>query len=87
MSQIRKVALKKIKTFGDLFSNCIWYTTSICKAEKYDYIYDSYLESFLKEGEKICRKRDDERLEFNSFTMVTPLSHQIERFWASNKNK
>lgn len=83
----QKVALKKIKTFGDLFTNCIEHVTSTCKAERYDYIYGSYLESSLKEVEQICRKKDCEPLEFHSFTMLTPLPHQTERFWDSNKSK
>ena len=32
-----------LKAFGDLVTNCIEYTKSICKAERYDYVYDSYL--------------------------------------------
>ena len=87
MSQIRKLPLKKIKTFDDLFTNCIEYTTSICKAERYDYVYDSYLESSLKEGERIHRRKDCKPLEFNSFTMLALLPHQIQRFWVSYKNK
>ena len=58
MSQIRKLVLKKIKMFGDLFTNCIEYTKSIYKAETYDYVYDSYLEPSLKEVERIRRWKD-----------------------------
>ena len=39
---------------------CVEYTTSICKAERYDYVYDSCLESSLKEGERIRRRKDCE---------------------------
>ena len=56
MSQKRKVVLKKIKAFGNLLTNYIEYTASICKAESYDYVYDSYLESALKDGERIRRR-------------------------------
>ena len=87
MSQISKLALKKIETFGDLLTNSIEYTTSICKAETYDYVYDSFLESSLKEDERIRRRQDCKPLEFNFFTMLTPVPHQIEKFWASNKRR
>ena len=87
MSQIRKVALKKIKKFIGSFINYFRYTTSICKAESLDYVYDSYLESSLKEFERIRRRKDCEPLEMSSFIMLTPLPNQIKRLWAFNKNK
>ena len=41
----------------------------------------------MKEGERIRRKKDCETLEFNSFTILTPLPHQTEKLRASNKSK
>ena len=80
MSQIRKVALKKIKKFIGSFIN-------YCKTESPDYVSDSYLESSLKEFERIRGRKDCELFEMSSFIMLTPLPNQIKRLWAFNKNK
>ena len=86
MSQIRKYPATKLRNFNELFdiATNVFINASVAQI---DIIYDSYLENSTKESERIRRSRDCEPLEFVNLKATSPIPVQIDRFWASGKNK
>ena len=86
MSQIRKYPTTKLRNFNELFdiATNVFINASVAQI---DIIYDSYLENSIKECERIRRSRDCEPLEFVNLKATSPIPVQIDRFWASGKNK
>ena len=87
MSQIRKVSLGDKKTCRDVLDSLfeqIWFA---CKSHQTGVIYDSYLESSIKECERIRREDSITPVEYALLTKGTNIPAEMDRFWASNKNK
>ena len=55
MSQTRKLRLSDLKVISDIFQRVLSRIRTVCNADQYDIVYDSYLESSVNELERIRR--------------------------------
>ena len=87
MSMIRKVKFANLNCFKDVF-DIVWdMITSACNATQIDVVFDSYLDNSITDCERIRREQQYEALEYVSLTENSPIPVEMERFWASSKNK
>ena len=91
MSQVRKIQDEKIKLklkkMTDIFEFGLSSILSTVNVERVDIVYDSYLDSSIKECERMRRRSKCQPLEFIGFTEDNPIPAQLDRFWACSKNK
>ena len=91
MSQVRKIPDEKIKLklkkMSDIFESGLSSILSTVNVERVDIVYDSYLESSIKECERMRRRSKCQPLEFIGLTEDSPIPTQLDRFWACSKNK
>ncbi|KAG8176011.1 hypothetical protein JTE90_007008 [Oedothorax gibbosus] len=86
MSQIRQLKTKEMQTFKNLFDQ-LWNNASNYKRiKRIDFVFDSYVEHSLKEGERE-RRRNVDPIELIKIEQDTPIPIQMDRFWSSCKNK
>ena len=86
MSIIRRITISSIDTFGNLL-HTLWNSIkSTCAFKQLDVIYDSYIESSLKERERQRRVAFD-IIEYLDIDLSTPLPVQMDKFWGSSRNK
>ena len=86
MSMIRRMSLSELAVFEELFTATWRKVKSIFQFQELHWIFDSYIENSIKEGE---RKR---RLAGQSIELVVIQEHtriplQRDRFWSSSSNK
>ena len=77
----------KLKSFNDLFQISTYSIIHVQHSEKVNVLYDSYLEDSIKECERILLRSSCEPLEFVDLNVNSPLPVQMNRFWASGRNK
>ena len=87
MSQVRKIKLTQLKVFEDMFQEVFDQAYGVCNMEQMDIVYDSYVETSLKELESIRCALLVEPLTYINLQKETPIPVQIDRFWACSKNK
>ncbi|KAG8193314.1 hypothetical protein JTE90_003798 [Oedothorax gibbosus] len=86
MSQIRQLKTKEMQTFKNLFDH-LWNNASNYKIiKRIDFVFDSYVEHSLKEGERE-RRRNVDPIELIQIEQDTHIPIQMDRFWSSCKNK
>ncbi|KAG8196935.1 hypothetical protein JTE90_027638 [Oedothorax gibbosus] len=86
MSQIRQLKTKEMQTFKNLIDQ-LWNNASNYKRiKRIDFVFDSYVEHSLKEGERE-RRRNVDPIELIKIEQDTPIPIQMDRFWSSCKNK
>ena len=61
--------------------------SKIGKATQIDIVYDSYIENSIKDSERRRRSSDIEPVEYVNLSLDSPSPVEIDRFWASSKNK
>lgn len=86
ISQIRQLRTKDMLTLKNIFDQ-LWTNTSNYKLiKRVDFVFDSYIEQSLKEGERE-RLRNADPIELIKIKQKTLIPVQIDRFWSSGKNK
>ena len=86
MSVVRKVPFAKCSTFKEALA-FVWHlVTTAVSAGRVDIVYDSYLEGSIKESERRHRSPVD-AVEVVNMKLSSPIPVELERFWASAKNK
>ena len=86
MSVVRKVPFAKCCTFKEALA-FVWHlVTTAVSAGRVDIVYDSYLEGSIKESERRHRSPVD-AVEVVNMKLSSPIPVELERFWASAKNK
>jgi len=86
MNQIRKISTKDLKTIGDLLSTLVANVQKVCKYDRMDFVFDSYLTKSIKLGER-QRREYMKAVTLPSLSRNTALPVQMETFWASSENK
>ena len=87
MSKARQIPLTRCYTFGDLIKSVINSVTSICYDSCYVHlVLDSYIEFSLKECERM-RRCDVTPVDLVGMNAETLIPQQLDKFWASDKNK
>lgn len=87
MANIRKIKTKSTKTFGEFSDAFFRYIDSTSKcASRIDLVFDSYVESSLKDSERLRREKKP-AIELHDVSRTTPLPQEIDRFWPSRVNK
>ncbi|NQY43710.1 MAG: hypothetical protein HRT87_10240 [Legionellales bacterium] len=81
MSIARRIPLQNMSLFGDLVHGAWSMIKSTCKFQRLDIVFDSYIEQSTKEGERMSRYLGEPLGE------TTKIPVQVDRFWASPKNK
>ena len=86
MSFVRsEVVCNNFTDFGSMvkyiFSRCV----SNFPSESIHFVFDSYLEYSLKEGTR--ESRGQQTLELSDISSTTKIPTQLEKFWASSRNK
>lgn len=87
MSQVRKLNMSKIKTFGDIASTIIAMVRSQCNVDNIHVVFDSYIECSVKECERMRRSQFTQILELATINELTPIPVQMNKFWTSGTNK
>ena len=87
ISQTRKLRLSDLKVISDIFQRVLSKIRTVCNADQYDIVYDSYLESSVNELERIRRAKLIAPIDFGHITEDSFITTQMERFWAGSKNK
>ena len=83
----RKLQTKSITTFGQFVDQFLDYIFAISRRpDRLDLVFDSYVESFIKDSER-SRRRNQAPIEINNMQCDTPLPVQMDRFWSSSNNK
>ena len=87
MSAIRKVPLSKFSCIKDALE-CLWnMITKVGEANQIDIVFDSYVENSIKELTRESRSNDVEPVEYVNILLESPPPVEVDRFWASSKNK
>ena len=87
MASSRKLQTKSITTFGQFVDQFMDYIFAISRRpDRLDLVFDSYVESFIKDSER-SRRRNQAPIEINNMQCDTPLPVQMDRFWSSSNNK
>ena len=87
MLQIRKFPLGDKKTLRELLHSLFEQMLFACESRKIDVIYDSYLESSVKECQRVSIAQYITRVEDAVLTVDTNISSETGRFWTTNKNR
>ena len=87
MSAIRKVPLNKFICIKDALT-CMWnMMLKVTGANQIDVVFDSYIENSIKESKRASHSNDVEPTEYVNLLLESPPPVELERFWASSKNK
>ena len=88
MSKMRQMPLARFPTFGAVINAIIRSVSSLCQEPQFIHlVLDSYIESSLKEGERLRRTDSTTGIDIISMNKGTPIPQQLEKFWASDENK
>ena len=89
MSKVRQYRnLSSFTDFGQVIQRTLSATKNVCLADRLHIVFDSYCELSVKEGERIRRAADcGGEIDVISLSESVPIPKQIEKFWASSKNK
>ena len=77
----------KLKKMSDIFESGLSSILSTVKGGRVDIVYDSYMESPIKDCERMRRRSKCQPLQFIGLTGDSPIPTQLGRFWACSKNK
>ena len=86
MSKVRQMNMSNHKLFGDLIKQFISVVSKVCSHEMLHVIFYSYLESSVKDGERL-RRSDVTPIELVELDGATPIPVSLNKFWASSSNK
>jgi hypothetical protein len=86
MPQIRQLRTKDMLTFKNIFDQLWTNTSNYKRIKRVDFVFDSYIEQSLKEGERE-RRRNADPMELIKIKQETLIPVQMDRFWSSGKNK
>ncbi|KAL4238796.1 hypothetical protein ACF0H5_003503 [Mactra antiquata] len=87
MANIRKINIRGLKTFEHLCNSFLRMISMLCsKATRVDFVFDSYVETSVKQSERI-RRYTTKSIEICSINEDTPLPANMDTFWSSNSNK
>ena len=89
MSKIRQYPdLSNFQNFGQLIKTSFSAAKHICEPDYIHLVFDSYFELSVKDGER-ARRTEDVGDIYNVLAMdeLTPIPKQIQKFWASSKDK
>ena len=87
MAKMRQMPIGDFSTFGALIDAVIKSTINFCKeASCIHMVFDSYVELSLKECERL-RRTTVNPIDVVGMDEDTPIPHQQDKFWASEKNK
>jgi hypothetical protein len=67
-----------------IINSALWLSQN---AECVHLVPDSYIEMSLKEGERMRRSDPTTGIDIVGMSRDTPIPQQLEKFWASQKNK
>ena len=87
MSLAKKVNTNNITVLQDMFQKVFNDAYGVCNTGQMDIVYDSYVETSLKELERNRRSLQVKPLTYINLQQDTPRPVQMERFWACSKNK
>ena len=84
----RLLKWKKLITFKDFALEFCKYVNRTLKDQvaRIDFVFDSYLEFSIKNGERLYRY-GEKSINLNDILEDTPMSVQEKLFWSSNSNK
>ena len=88
MSSIRQLHLSDFSLIGDVIIEVVKKAVGICSnLSTAHFIFDSYIESSLKEVERLKRSQSIDASDIINMTRDTPIPKQQDKFWASENNK
>jgi hypothetical protein len=89
MSKIRQYPnLSTFQNFGQAITLVLASAKNICQCECAHFVFDSYCELSVKEGERARRAEEaGGTIDVVSMAEAVPIPQQMEKFWASSKNK
>ena len=88
MSSIRQLHLSDFSLIGDVIIEVVKKAVGICsRISTVHFIFDSYIESSLKEVERLKRSQSIDALAIINTTRDTPIPKQQEKFWATENNQ
>ena len=88
MSKFRKMPLPEFPTLGTAINAAITSSSSICLEHEFiHFVFDSYIEMSLKEGERMRRSDSTSGIDIIGMNKDTPIPKQLDKFWASDENK
>ena len=80
MSQVRNIPLDNKNTLGDLFQAVFDHVTWSCCSQQINFIYASYLESSIKELERVRRAKFNTPIDYGHLTQKTLIPGQADSF-------
>ena len=86
MSMIRRMSLSQLAAFGELFTATWRKVKSICQFQELHWIFDSYIENSIKEGEH-KRRLVGQPLELVVVQEDTRIPVQRDWFWSTSSDK
>ena len=86
MSQLRRINVKAITTFGDMFQVLVSNVKRVCKCDRIETVRDSYLLQFTKNTERKRRAKYDV-VPLTSILSSSKILIEMDRFWSSSENK
>ena len=86
MSQLRRINVKAITAFGDVFRVLVSNVKRVCKCDRIDYVRGSYLLQSVKNAERERRAKYD-IVPLTSILSSTKIPVELDCFWASSENK
>ena len=87
MANIRKLQTGNITTFGEFTDSFLSYVQHLAnQACRIDLVFDSYIDSSIKDSERMRRAKKTP-IDLHTIERHTPLPKEMDRFWASSKNK
>ena len=89
MSKTRQYGqLSRFDNIGQVLTNVIVHATDVCASEYSHLLFYSYFELSLKGGERSRRAESaGGSIEVVNMSEMLPIPQQMEKFWASTKNK
>lgn len=88
MSKMRQMPLVQLSTLGDVINAIISLASNVCRGPEFIHlVLDSYVEMSLKEGERLWRSDEAAGIDIIGMGRDTPISKQLDKFWASEANK
>lgn len=87
MANARKITTKEFTNLGDFAGAIVNYIKKSAKrADRIDYIFDSYFDISVKDSER-KRRETISPIDFNVVSEETPIPIPVERFWLAKRNK
>ena len=87
MANLRKLQTGNITTFGEFTDSFLSYVQHLANQScRIDLVFDSYIDSSIKDSERMRRAKKTP-IDLHTIERHTPLPKEMDRFWASRKNK